>query len=75
MIAGHAYANIIGDGRTIPANLISGNTGNGVTLGMLTSLNRVIRNYIGLDRIGRPMPNSGRQVVDNGSHNTVTDNR
>jgi hypothetical protein len=75
LIAGHAYANIIGGGRTTPANLISGNTGNGVTPGKSTSFNRVVRNYIGLDRIGRLMSNSGRQVVDNGKHNTVRDNQ
>jgi hypothetical protein len=75
LIAGHAYANVIGDSRKVPANLISGNTGNGVTLGRFTAFNRVVRNYIGLNRFGRPMPNSGRRVVNHGRHNTVRHNR
>jgi len=75
LIAGRAFANIIGDARKIPANLISGNSGNGVTLGRFTSFNRVIRNYIGLDRFGRRMPNRGRRVANHGRHNRVIGNR
>ena len=44
----NARANTIGGGK-MPANLISGNTGNGVTLGSGTSRNLVLSNYIGLD--------------------------
>jgi hypothetical protein len=75
LVGGQAYGNTIGDRRARPANLISGNHGNGVTLGPLTSRNFVIRNYIGLDRIGRLLPNSGRPVVNLGRHNTVRANR
>jgi hypothetical protein len=75
LIGGTAYANVIGDRGRPPANLISGNTGNGVTLSRLTSLNLVIRNYIGLNRLGRRLPNSGRPVVNRGRRNVVTGNR
>ena len=75
LVGGAAYANVIGDRGRLPANLISGNTGNGVTLGPLTSLNLVFRNYIGLDRLGRKLPNSGQPVLDRGRHNIVTANR
>jgi parallel beta-helix repeat protein len=75
LIAGHAYANTVGDARKIPANLISGNTGNGVTLSLFTRFNRIIRNYIGLNRIGRRLPNSGRPVVNRGTRNIIRGNR
>lgn len=74
-VGGRAYGNTIGDRGARPTNLISGNTGNGVTLGSLTSRNFVIGNYIGLNRIGRPLPNSGRPVVNLGRHNTIRANR
>jgi hypothetical protein len=75
LIAGHAFRNTIGGTRPVPSNLISGNIGNGVTLLAGTSRNRVTRNYIGLDRIGRCLPNSGREVLNKGRHNTVRRNR
>jgi hypothetical protein len=75
LIGGTADANVIGDRGRPPANLISGNTGNGVTLSRLTSRNLVIRNYIGLNRLGRKLPNSGRPVVNRGRRNIVTGNR
>jgi hypothetical protein len=75
LIAGHAYRNTIGGTFPLPSNLISGNIGTGVTLTAGTSRNRVTENYIGLDRLGRCLPNSGRPVVDKGSGNTVRDNR
>ena len=58
-----------------PANLISGNTGIGVTLTSGTFQNYVINNYIGLDRFGRYLPNSGRPVVNNGYLNTILANQ
>jgi len=76
LIGGSAYRNVIGQATARPpSNLISGNTGNGVTLRAGTRLNRVINNYIGLDRFGRYLPNSGRAVVNRGRHNTIRRNR
>jgi hypothetical protein len=75
LIGGHAYANTVGDARAIPANLISGNTGNGVTLSFFTRFNRVLRNYIGLNRVGRRLPNGGRQIVNHGRGNVILGNR
>ncbi len=74
LVSGRAHGNVVGDTTTPPANLISGNTGVGVTLGAGTSGNFVIRNYIGLDRFGRRLPNTGRPVVNDGSRNTIRDN-
>jgi hypothetical protein len=73
LIGGSAYANTIGDAHPVPANLISGNVGNGVTLGFGTEANLVIGNYIGLDRLGHKLPNTGKPVVDHG-HNVVKHN-
>lgn len=75
LMTGHAFANVIGDTRPVPANLISGNIGNGVMLLAGTSRNDVTRNYIGLDRFGRCLPNTSRPVVNKGRHNTVRGNR
>jgi trimeric autotransporter adhesin len=45
-------------------NIISGNTGNGVTLDNGTSYIQVIDNWIGLNRFGKKvLPNSGRPIV------------
>jgi parallel beta-helix repeat protein len=74
LIAGRASGNTIGGTRP-PANLISANIGTGVTLTAGTSRNRVIGNYIGLDRLGRCLPNTGRPVVNKGRHNKVKGNR
>jgi parallel beta-helix repeat protein len=75
LLGGRAYRNVIGDLTTRPANLISGNTGNGVTLQAGTRGNYVLGNYIGLDRFGRLLPNSGRPTADHGRHNTIRGNR
>lgn len=75
LIAGRARHNSIGNVRSRPSNLISGNTGNGVTLGRGTRENRVINNFIGLDRIGRSLRNTGRAVVNRGRRNTIRGNR
>ncbi|HBW19401.1 MAG TPA: hypothetical protein DEH11_10510 [Actinobacteria bacterium] len=75
LIGGAAYRNVIGDARPVPANLISGNLGTGVTLTQGTSGNFVISNYIGLDRIGRYLPNAGRPVVNSGRRNVIRGNR
>jgi hypothetical protein len=75
LIAGDAYGNLIGQTALTPANLISGNTGIGVTLSSGTRGNFVINNYIGLDRFGRYLRNSGRTVVNAGRQNTIQGNQ
>jgi hypothetical protein len=75
LLAGHVFHNVIGQIPDRPANLISGNTGIGVTLTSGTFQNYVINNYIGLDRFGRYLPNSGRPVVNNGYLNTILANQ
>ncbi len=74
LVNGHAHGNSIGDTSKAPVNLISGNSGNGVWLRMGTSHNRVLDNYIGLDRLGRFLRNSGKPVVDSGHRNLVKGN-
>jgi len=75
LVAGHAYRNLIGQMTRRPANLISGNTGNGVTLRSGTYGNFVTNNYIGLDRFGRYLRNSGRPIVNTGHRNTIQGNQ
>lgn len=75
LIAGTAYRNSIGAGRAKALNLISGNTGNGVTLRAGSHDNRVVHNYIGLNRIGRSLPNTGLALVDKGIANTIRGNK
>jgi len=75
LLSGHAYLNAIGNFTSRPSNLISGNTGNGVTLLFGTRLNRVVNNYIGLGRFLMPLPNSGRPVVNLGHLNVILANR
>ena len=72
LVSGQAYGNSIGDTSKAPVNLISGNSGNSVWLG--TSYNRVLDNYIGLDRLGRSLRNSGEPVVNRGYWNLVEGN-
>jgi trimeric autotransporter adhesin len=75
LVGGHAYLNAIGNFTTRPANLISGNTGNGVTLLPGTRYNRVVNNWIGLSRLLQPLPNTGRPVVNLGYRNLILANR
>jgi len=70
LISGSAHGNLIGVHR----NLISGNTGNGVTLGARTFANRVVHNVIGLNVLLQRLFNSGRPVVDRGRRNIVRRN-
>ncbi len=74
LVSGQAYGNTIGDASTAPVNLISGNSGNGVTLSTGTSFNLVLDNYIGLGRLRLSLPNSGEPVVDSGHENLVIGN-
>ncbi|MGO9503653.1 MAG: hypothetical protein ACLPUO_19260 [Streptosporangiaceae bacterium] len=75
LFGGGAYRNHLGDARSRPSNLISGNTGNGVTLRAGTRRNTVIGNYIGLNRLGQPLPSTGRPIVNAGRRNIVRGNR
>ena len=74
LIAGRAYGNLIGQTTHTPANLISGNTGIGVTLTGDTMQNSVINNYIGLNRLDQYLRNSGRALVNTGCRNTIRGN-
>jgi len=74
LIAGTAHRNVIGRPGRRPANLVSGNKGNGVTLLGGTRNNRVINNYIGLGRTRRRLPNTGRAVVNRGRRNIIRGN-
>src|ERR1022692_1182657 len=47
----------------------------GSRLGTGTRNNRVINNYLGLDRLGRYLRNTGRAVVNRGRDNTIRGNR
>jgi parallel beta-helix repeat protein len=75
LIAGTAYRNSIGASRAKPFNLISGNTGNGVALRAGSRGNRVVNNHIGLNRIGRSLPNTGLPLVNRGHANIIRGNR
>jgi parallel beta-helix repeat protein len=75
LLGGAAYRNSIGNARSRPSNIISANRGNGVMLLRGTHDNRVINNYIGLDRFGRSLPNTGRAIVNRGRRNTIRGNR
>lgn len=75
LIGGRASRNSIGSLSPPPANLISGNTGNGVTLQKGTLGNSVINNYIGLNRFRRCLRNTGRALANYGSGNTSSGNR
>jgi hypothetical protein len=74
LIGGNANANLIGLTTRVPADLISGNTGIGVTLTPGTLRNSVINNYIGLNRLGFYLRNSGPAVVNIGRYNTIRGN-
>ena len=75
LLGGTAYRNSIGNVSSKPSNLISGNTGNGLTLRTGTRGNKVINNYIGLDRISRYLRNTGHAVVNRGRRNRMRGNR
>jgi hypothetical protein len=75
LISGNALANAIGNFTHRPSNLISGNTGRGVTLLSGTRLNRVVNNYIGRNRFGMPLPNTGGAILNLGRLNVILANR
>ena len=71
LVGGHSYFNSVGSNHPRPSNLISGNRGNGVTLRGGTHDNRVIYNFIGLNRFRQCLRNTGRGLVI-GGRNTLT---
>jgi hypothetical protein len=71
LITDHAYRNLVGEEACRRPNLISGNSGIGVTLTGDTTQNSVINNFIGLNRFGRDLPNSGPALVNAGQNNTM----
>lgn len=78
-VGGHAtYTTIGGTAKNPPRkNIVSGNTGNGITLDAASSYTKVIGNWIGLNRNGRKaIPNSGKPVVvsPTSTHNTIKGN-
>jgi hypothetical protein len=74
LIAGDAHGNLVGLTTLTPADLISGNTGAGVTLTSGTVGNSVINNYIGLNRLNQYLRNSGPPVINAGRDNTIRGN-
>jgi parallel beta-helix repeat protein len=74
VIGGSANHNLVGVADTNPSNVISGNTGNGVTLGTGTSRNLVTSNFIGLNRLRQHLPNSGLAVANTGTLNLLFGN-
>ncbi len=74
LISGDAHGNVIGRTGRVPANLISGNAGPGVWLTGGTSGNRILGNYIGLNRLKAALPNTGAPVENQGLHNVVNGN-
>lgn len=75
LVTDGAFLNLIGGPQAMPSNLISGNADAVVTLGTGAFDNAVIRNYIGLDVLGRDLRNSGPPVVDKGYLNVIEDNQ
>jgi hypothetical protein len=79
-VGGSATHNLIGGnpGNTSKPrkNIISGNTGNGVTLDSGTSYISVIGNWIGLSRVGKSVPNTGDPIVvkAGSDHDTIARN-
>jgi parallel beta-helix repeat protein len=85
-VGGSATRNVIGGPSTSsaafdrgdePRNLISGNSGIGVTLAAGTSFIEVINNWIGLDRQKRKLlPNTGLPIVvsPRSTHDTISGN-
>lgn len=63
--------NLIGGVESNPdeprANYISGNTGNGITIAAGVSGDQIVDNFIGVDKLGTPLPNTGQQIDDGSS--------
>ncbi len=79
LVGDTAHDNIIGGTSTlsvpVTTNLISANTGHGVTLGVGTSNNQVIDNSFGTARFGAPLPNTiSPPIVNDGSNTEISGN-
>ncbi|MDI1283032.1 MAG: right-handed parallel beta-helix repeat-containing protein [Reyranella sp.] len=84
LLSGSGIGNVIGTAITgfspLPSpaahvNVISGNTGTGVTIDTGVTFNAVINNWIGLNVFGQAvLPNTGPNIVDNGGINLVYGN-
>ena len=75
LIAGSANHNKIGDVVSVPtrpiATIVSGRTGNGITLQSGTSFTQILNDIIGFDINGAPLPNTGQPIVVNASTNNT----
>ena len=74
LVGDTSHGNVIGDASANPSNLISGNTGNGLTLTAGTTVNQAVNNYIGLNAVGGSLPNQGSPIVDTGTGNVFAGN-
>jgi hypothetical protein len=81
-VGANAYRNLIGGAggstKEPKRNLVSGNVGNGVTLGTGSSYTSLIANWIGLNRAGaKTLPNSGQPIVvrPGSVHNRISGNK
>ncbi|MDH3408049.1 MAG: outer membrane beta-barrel protein [Gammaproteobacteria bacterium] len=85
MVRNNAMNNVVGGLSTEHRNIISGNSGNGITAcqpfcggnqcGPECGGNRIVGNYIGVDATGlASLPNSGTGVLLGSYNNTVRDN-
>ena len=71
LLSSSGINNLIGGFSTDPAqprtNYIDGNLGNGVTLSAGVTGDQIVGNFIGLDRLGFAVPNTGQPIALNGS--------
>lgn len=84
LLSGSGIGNVIGTAivgfSPLPSpaahvNVISGNTGAGVTIDAGVDFNAVLNNWIGLNVFGQAvLPNTGPNIVDNGGTNLVYGN-
>jgi Right handed beta helix region len=84
LLGGTGTGNLVGTALVGPSplpspaaqvNIISGNTGNGVTIAAGVSGDAVVNNWIGLNILGQPtLPNSGVGIQGNGGANLIYGN-
>jgi autotransporter passenger strand-loop-strand repeat protein len=84
LISSTGTGNVIGAALTgwspapspsVLVNIVSGNNGNGITLGSGARGDAIINNWIGLDLVGAPtLPNTGLPIQTNANHNLVYGN-
>ena len=73
-VAQVAHHNTIGGAKPWKSNVISGNTGSGITLDKGTAMNKVIKNSIGVGAAGVPLPNGGGDIVNESNANVIKGN-